>query len=109
MYLTTLALTALLTLTAAKNQRPIIIMQMQNGVSVLSGLPGNCITYSVDKPVKEVQINGPCRFYDEMNCAGNGTDYSPETEIPAGAVGKVGSVRCGEEGEGEEGDEGDEE
>ncbi|GIJ82627.1 hypothetical protein Asppvi_001136 [Aspergillus pseudoviridinutans] len=105
MYLTTLTLTALLTLTAANNTRPIVILQMQNAVSVLSGLPGNCITYSVGKPVKEVQINGPCRFYDEMNCAGNGTDYSPETEIPAGAVGKVGSVRCGEEEEQEQQEE----
>jgi hypothetical protein len=33
----------------------------------------------------------------EMNCAGNGTDYSPEAEIPVGAVGEIGSVRCGEE------------
>lgn len=33
----------------------------------------------------------------EMNCAGNGTDYSPGMEIPGEVVGEVGSVRCGEE------------
>jgi hypothetical protein len=37
-----------------------------------------------------------------MECAGNGTDYTPETEIPVGAVGEVGSVQCGEEEEEEE-------
>lgn len=36
-------------------------------------------------------------YFSEIHCAGNGTDYSPETEIPVGAVGEVGSVQCGEE------------
>ncbi|KAF4216253.1 hypothetical protein CNMCM8980_006617 [Aspergillus fumigatiaffinis] len=102
MYLTTIALTALVALTAAEGPVPTVILQMRNGLSVLSGLPGNCITYSVDQPVETVQINTPCRFYDEMECAGNGTDYTPETEIPVGAVGEVGSVQCGEEEEEEE-------
>lgn len=30
----------------------------------------------------------------EMNCAGNGTDYSPDLEILGEVVGEVGSVHC---------------
>lgn len=48
-------------------------------------------------PIETVQINTPCRFYDEIECAGNATNYSPETEIPVADVAEMGSVRCGEE------------
>ncbi|KAG2025021.1 hypothetical protein GB937_003248 [Aspergillus fischeri] len=97
MYLTTLALTALVAITAAEETFPTVILKMRNGLTVLSGSPGNCLTYTVHQPVETVQINTPCRFYDEIECAGNGTDYSPETEIPVAAVTEIGSVRCGEE------------
>ncbi|KAH1375294.1 hypothetical protein KXW42_003471 [Aspergillus fumigatus] len=97
MYLTTLALTALIAITAADKTFPTVIMKMRNGLTVLSGSPGNCLTYTVHHPIETVQINTPCRFYDEIECAGNATNYSPETEIPVADVAEMGSVRCGEE------------
>lgn len=68
MYLTTLALTALIAITAADKTFPTVrlafptlhcrelsvpqvIMKMRNGLTVLSGSPGNCLTYTVHQCV----------------------------------------------------------